>query len=155
MYNSPDFVRIASGDPARTHWTTHFLLSSSLATEAFLLRKRQAVSRTNPTIVSGVPIMSGGIGSGRCALHTRATARMPIAIILRTTLSIFRTTLRQVRCSMSGAFAVLWETESFTVFPSRAAILCTFLDGETAYSLDNDGTGARCGRLTLKSTPWQ
>src|SRR5262249_11121451 len=37
VYSSPDFVRIVKGDPARTHWIMHFLLSSSFATEAFLL----------------------------------------------------------------------------------------------------------------------
>src|SRR5437588_19870 len=82
MYNSPDLVRIASGDPARTHWSMHFRLSASLATEAFLLRKRQALSRTNPTIVPGVPIMSGGIGSGLCACHSRATLKVPVTIIV-------------------------------------------------------------------------
>ena len=84
MYSSPDFVRIASGDPARTHWTMHFRLSASLATEALLLRKRQAVSRTNPTIVPGLPIMSGGIGSDFCAWHSKATPTVPATIIVPT-----------------------------------------------------------------------
>jgi len=61
----------------------HFRLSASLATEAFLFRRRHAVSRTNPTIVPGVPIMSGGIGSDFCASHSKAIASMPTIIIDR------------------------------------------------------------------------
>jgi hypothetical protein len=76
-------VSIASGDPERTHSAMHFRLSASLATEAFLLRRRHAVSRTYPTIVPSVPIISGGIGSDSCAWQSKAIASIPAVITER------------------------------------------------------------------------